>query len=178
MANTWSKEEDEALTRLMIEERCSCGVAASRLARLFPTRKSSDQPFTRNSVIGRVHRLGLSGRIPTKQKPSSIGGGHKGASPRAKPSVPQVKLERKRPDPAAPKAKSTHQPVSNRTVERVDGTCQWINGDVRAEHHRCGKPATATSNWCEHHLKLAYQPYVGRKDNPAPMPGSNMRRWQ
>ena len=141
---------------------------------------TSTKQFTRNAVIGRVHRLGLDGRIPQRLKPSSTGGVKKHTIPARPPSVPLVRLprtvEQDRFNGAHKlrKERFTQPPTtSTHAVQQVDGKCQWITGDVRATWTKCNHPARENSNWCDMHHRLAYKPH----DPAARGTPDNIRRW-
>lgn len=172
---TWSAAEDAALRELVEVKRMSAGVAALNLNDMFPTREHSRNAFTRNSVIGRCHRLQLNGRVHPDHMPS----GSKGQGPR-KPYKRDNKTVQsfsgRDPTGTRPRhviahpGRPSYQTATPAPREIVDKTCQYIETDTK-----CGEPISGSTNWCEHHRRLCYQP-VAHKANPAPMPG-NMKRW-
>ena len=85
---TWTDERVETLKKLWTD-----GLSASQIA-------AELGGITRNAVIGKVHRLGLSGRA---KSPSSA------APPRAEPSPPQfpsaISSSMKEPAPSAATAR-------------------------------------------------------------------------
>ncbi len=166
---SWTDERVEQLRQHWIE-----GKSASQIATLL------GHGLTRNAVIGKVHRLGLSGRA---KSPSS-------APPRARPAPPQQQARR----PAPPRAASIPQrivhgatalamapialaeaepeafesvvlPMSLRVtiVELKEAMCRWPLGDPASPDFRyCGSPV-AGGPYCGHHARLAYQPAQDRR---------------
>lgn len=145
----WTDERVEVLKKLWLD-----GLSASQIA------KQLGGGVTRNAVIGKVHRLGLSGR----------------AAP-SKPARPVVRMTpRPRPVsvPAAPRRPAA-LPVAQPTViarreEPGSATvltlgvhmCKWPIGDPSSRDFTfCGQPAGGAT-YCAHHAAIAYQP-VQRK---------------
>ena len=114
--------------------------------------------ITKNAVIGKVHRLGLSGR------PSPIRTGPR--APRAKrvtrgqPTLPPafrpvavVAAPRTSTPPARPVATSPLAPL----VLPTRGFCQWPVGEPRAPGFRlCDATALYGRPYCETHCRTAY----------------------
>ena len=156
----WPQEWNDELRRLILEERVSFGAAAYLMTQKFK------RQFTRNMTIARAHRMGLGGRTPQAQKNVA-----RRKSVWDKPrrmSLPAKITREPRPQQYPRMAERPPETVA----ERVDGTCQFIDGD---DHKKCGAPVSGQTNWCEHHRRLCYQPHIGRPSNPAPMP--HIRRW-
>ncbi len=131
---------------------------------------------TRNAVIGKVHRLGLSGRAkspssaaprrrkmrPASQKMITI------ARPVARASTAlahafDVEME---PDPIA---YDNVVPMSQRLslLELNEATCHWPIGDPESsEFFFCGGRALASLPYCAHHSRIAYQPASDRRRQP------------
>ncbi|HUZ11308.1 MAG TPA: GcrA family cell cycle regulator [Caulobacteraceae bacterium] len=148
----WTDERVEMLKKLWLD-----GLSASQIAKQLGG-------VTRNAVIGKVHRLGLSGRaVPSH------------------PSRPAFRAPRPpRPVPApAPRPRAleprTHAPAP-RPVVLVDlpGTatvltlgrhmCKWPIGDpASSDFAFCGRSAVEETPYCADHARLAYQPPHGRK---------------
>jgi GcrA cell cycle regulator len=161
----------ELLKRLWTE-----GLSASQIAARL------GQGITRNAVIGKVHRLNLSGRAPqprsvaprAPRKPREPS--HPGRST-ALPSLPSagnVALKALlRPETAPRPALAEPQPV--RLVDlpkdgRVtilhlsDKTCKWPIGDPGSEEFCfCGHVPRDGAPYCEYHARMAYQPLQDRR---------------
>jgi GcrA cell cycle regulator len=132
---------------------------------------------TRNAVIGKVHRLGLSGRA--KSASSSV--------PRQrKARAPGHMMRASRPATQGNTALATHtayaydldseletEPVENivpmgqrRTIlELTEETCRWPIGDPgQAEFFFCGGRPITSGPYCSYHSRMAYQPPSARRD--------------
>jgi GcrA cell cycle regulator len=166
--NAWTEERVERLKKLW-----SDGLSASQIA------ADLAGGVTRNAVIGKVHRLGLSGR----GKPSGAGTPRpRKAAPRA-PSAPTTFDQLRRRSATAlaparaplPEAEVAYQPLPVEEVvipmsERVtimelrDSMCRWPLGDPStAEFRFCGARAGTAGPYCGYHAQLAYQPAVDRR---------------
>jgi GcrA cell cycle regulator len=131
---------------------------------------------TRNAVIGKVHRLKLSGRpSPIRHEEGTNYDAATGSV------MPVTKMTRKRtmlrPLPAVPVPSTIKSTVRDvfRTIEsakRVEGIavtkagdrhCRWPVGDPRSPDFRfCGCPAHEGLPYCVDHARVAYQ-NIGRK---------------
>ncbi|HWV96727.1 MAG TPA: GcrA family cell cycle regulator [Xanthobacteraceae bacterium] len=157
---TWSDERVEQLKKLW-----EAGLSASQIAAELGN-------VTRNAVIGKVHRLGLSGRAKT---PSS-------AAPRPRKVRPAQQMMRvSRPVSrgntalaqafeveieADPIAHDNVVPMSQRLtlLELNESTCHWPVGDPsNPEFFFCGGKALTGLPYCAHHSRIAYQPAADRR---------------
>lgn len=163
---TWTDDRVEQLKKLW-----EGGLSASQIAAELGN-------VTRNAVIGKVHRLGLSGRA---KSPSS-------AAPRPRKPRPAQQMVRM-PRPVArgntalahdyqvemepdPISVDNVIPISQRLqlVELSDATCHWPVGDpASADFYFCGGKAVAGAPYCAHHSRIAYQPASDRR-RAAPKP--------
>jgi GcrA cell cycle regulator len=159
---SWTDERVELLRKLWLE-----GLSASQIA------SALANGITRNAVIGKVHRLGLSGRIKASA-----------------PSIPRVRTKPLRPATPRPPiargntalalkampAEATEPepledvviPISERVTitELKEAMCRWPMGDpTTAEFRFCGakKPPEATGPYCAYHSRIAYQPVQERR---------------
>jgi GcrA cell cycle regulator len=162
----WTDERVELLKKLW-----SDGLSASQIA-------SQMGGVTRNAVIGKVHRLGLSGRAksgaaatqPRPRKPSRAPshplthrpGAHGGAALAAPP--------RQEPEPALESYVELDEDVIIPMSERVtimelrDSMCRWPLGDPTTPEFRfCGMRSAAALPYCPHHARIAYQPAAERR---------------
>lgn len=164
---TWTDERVELLKRLWAE-----GLSASQIA-------SELGGVTRNAVIGKVHRLSLSGR-------AKAGGG-----------VPRARRPRVQREPRSPRtamigntalklhvvAQPRRMPVPIEDVVvpiplRIsilalgEKTCKWPIGDPGDEAFSfCGHLPRETSPYCEYHSRMAYQPSIDRRRDRRVMSG-------
>ncbi|MGH6907248.1 MAG: GcrA family cell cycle regulator [Aestuariivirga sp.] len=171
---SWTDERVELLKKLWTE-----GLSASQIA----ARLSLG--VTRNAVIGKVHRLNLSGRAPQprattpraprKAREPSLPGRSTGF-----PSMPTAGNTALRPllrADAQPRQAALPAPEPVRLVDlpkggRVtilhlsDKTCKWPIGDPGAEGFCfCGHGPRVGSPYCEYHARLAYQPLQDRRNH-------------
>ena len=157
---TWSDDRVEQLKKLW-----ESGLSASQIAAELGN-------VTRNAVIGKVHRLGLSGRA---KAPST-------AAPRqrkARPAQHMMRVARPvsrgntalahafevemEPDPIS---FDNVVPMSQRLslLELNEATCHWPVGDPSSpEFFFCGGKALAGLPYCAHHSRVAYQPAADRR---------------
>jgi GcrA cell cycle regulator len=162
----WSEDRTEQLKKLW-EGGLSCSQIAAELGNV-----------SRNAVIGKVHRLGLSGRA---KSPSS-------AAPRqrkARPAQQMMRSVARKNSPYAqalevigeafnpdPIAYDNVVPMSQRLSSVVDlneTTCHWPVGDPADMHNNdgsfffCGGKSLTGLPYCAHHSRVAYQPTVDRR---------------
>ena len=163
----WSDERVERLKKLW-----SDGLSASQIA------AELAGGVTRNAVIGKVHRLGLSGRGKTPSNaqprprkatrppshPLTLGGGA------ARPNNPIAKFMAVRPEPeiqAEPIVDDEIMvPVSERVtiMELRETMCRWPIGDpTKPDFGFCGGRAVTGLPYCAAHCRVAYQPAAERK---------------
>jgi GcrA cell cycle regulator len=164
-AITWTDERVEMLKKLWND-----GLSASQIA-------GEIGSVTRNAVIGKVHRLGLSGRAKT---PGS-------SAPRPRKSTTQRVPSASTPVATASRAvhalASSLKPVITAEVrplvnpeisipfsERVtimelkENMCRWPLGDpTTAEFRFCGTKSESGVPYCTYHCHVAYQPAVDRR---------------
>ena len=158
----WTDERVEQLKKLWAD-----GLSASQIA-------AELGGITRNAVIGKVHRLGLSGR--TKAPSSSA------PRPRKPRATHMLRVSRPaiRGNTALAQAFSYDYetdaepaPVENvipmgqrRTLlELNEQTCRWPVGDPTSpDFYFCGGSAVTGLPYCAHHSRIAYQPPAARRD--------------
>ncbi len=168
---SWSDERVELLKKMWAD-----GLSASQIA-------NELGGVTRNAVIGKVHRLGLSGRGKTgaqpakPRKPRAAGGNASPSAPNARSTQPRtVGATALKADFApAPKpiverepapVKDLVIPVEERAtiLTLTESKCKWPIGDPTSEDfYFCGKRSTPGMPYCEHHARIAYQPVNDRR---------------
>ena len=157
----WTEERVAELKKLWAE-----GHSASQIANRLGG-------VTRNAVIGKVHRLGLSGRAtpsrPVKRPPRLA---------RPKPVQRRMgagKTVATAPIAPVPMEPSTVQLEPQRlpngdlvTVVNVrDNMCKWPIGDPADPNFSfCGRKACEGSPYCAEHAKIAFQPARKRERRP------------
>lgn len=142
----WTEERVEELKRLWAE-----GHSASQIA-------ARMGGVTRNAVIGKVHRLGLSGRA-APAKPKTV------ATEKVSPVEPVSQ-----PSPLRHVLRDlppiTELGNDRMTVSSIgSGQCKWPIGDPASDDfHFCGQAATGGKPYCAYHVQLAFQPSQTRRD--------------
>ena len=133
----WTEDRVETLKTLWNE-----GLSASQIAGRLGG-------VTRNAVIGKVHRLGLSGRA-APAKPKAV---------QPKAEAPPVRERVVQMDPATFAG-------SGPTVSSIGANeCKWPIGDPATEDfHFCGQGAAGGKPYCAYHSQLAFQPSRAPRD--------------
>jgi GcrA cell cycle regulator len=165
---SWTDERVETLKRLWTE-----GLSASQIAAELGS-------VTRNAVIGKVHRLGLSGRA---KSPSS-------SAPRPRKARAHSLLRVSRPTVRGntalahafeydiepePEVLDNVIPIGQRRtlLELNEDTCRWPIGDPgSSDFFFCGGQATTSLPYCSYHCRVAYQPANVRRDRRPPVRGA------
>ncbi|WP_269716537.1 cell cycle sigma 70 cofactor GcrA [Caulobacter sp. NIBR2454] len=167
---SWTDERVTTLKKLWLD-----GLSASQIAKQLGG-------VTRNAVIGKVHRLGLSGRAAPSQ-----------------PSRPAFKTPRPaRPVSAAPSAprrvaeavSSSPAPMPQQPVYRVEEPgsatvltlgahmCKWPIGDPSTDSFTfCGRRSDEGAPYCLEHARVAYQPQQTKKKAGATELARSLRRY-
>jgi GcrA cell cycle regulator len=158
---SWNDERVELLKKLWAE-----GLSASQIAGRIGS-------VTRNAVIGKVHRLGLSGRATTTRmkshRPRSRPAVNK--RPPAKPRFTNVgntalrALYQEAEPYVAPVEELVIPLAERRSIQTLDEcSCRWPIGDPQeAEFHFCGKTKVTGLPYCEFHARRAFQPPQARR---------------
>lgn len=158
----WTDERVELLKKLWSE-----GLSASQIA-------AELGGVTRNAVIGKVHRLGLSGRAkavatpaprPRKPRPAPSAQvmrpmvqGNTALAPMARPMVEPEPEEL--PDPVA-----NVVPLGERCtiLDLTEFTCRWPVGEPgKSDFYYCGSRTKTGLPYCAYHARIAYQPVQDR----------------
>ena len=141
----WNEERVELLKKLWGE-----GLSASQIA-------SKMGGVTRNAVIGKVHRLGLSGRAtPAKpQRGRAFLDAREDEPETAKePSIKRIVSE---PEFTAPVVLASGDKATVATLNA--NMCKWPIGDpARDDFHFCGQSTSTGKSYCAYHAHLAFQP--------------------
>lgn len=147
----WTEDRVGALKKLWLE-----GQSASQIA------KALGGGVTRNAVIGKVHRLGLSGRAAPSQPARTT---FRPARPRAAaPAAPVQAPSAPRPVAiaAASQAPTPAPELAGTATVLTLGAhmCKWPIGDPStSEFSFCGRRASE-GVYCVEHARVAYQPQV------------------
>jgi len=173
---SWSDERVDLLRRLWQE-----GLSASRIA-------TQLGGVSRNAVIGKIHRLGLSGRgakgaeAPEGDLPRKAARVVEAPAAVAEASAPATAVQDcatvvtlqtapvQPPAPEAPAPVPRPEPVALAVSRRVtimdlrESMCRWPLGDpTTPDFHYCGDRAITGLPYCPGHAQVAYQPAAERK---------------
>ena len=179
---SWTSERVELLKKLWGE-----GQSASQIAKELGG-------VTRNAVIGKVHRLGLSNRATSTSKSETSPKSEKKAEKTAtKKNEPVAKNSEPKSTPPAPARRQIipagqplpPQPSANEIspealarvsevekkakkislLELTERTCKWPVGDpATPDFWFCGLPTQTGKPYCEAHVGVAFQPMNTRRD--------------
>ena len=127
---TWTEERVAELIRLW-----QAGHSASAIGKLLGVSK--------NSVVGKAHRM----QLPSRPSPIKRGS----SAPRAKrPVQPAIKPITTRPVAPPPRRRIIRHAKNGRG-------CMWPDGDPgEPDFHFCGAPALEGKPYCEEHCARAY----------------------
>lgn len=166
---SWTNERVELLKKLW-----SDGLSASQIA-------GELGGVTRNAVIGKVHRLGLSGRAKTtttsaKQRRPRTSAAPANATPKRPTPQPMTHGATALKADMAPEPVAEPEPVVEPIAELVpisqratiltltERTCKWPIGDPATDDfYFCGRQSDAGVPYCAHHCRIAYQPVSDRR---------------
>ena len=175
---SWTDERVETLKKMWND-----GQSASQIAKELGG-------VTRNAVIGKVHRLGLSNRTTDKDatptEAPKAGKVEKASKPdpKSQTRVVEVAVKPRRPiipagQPLPPQPSANEIPeetlATAREVEKsakriglmdlTERTCKWPIGDPATEDFWfCGLGAQSGKPYCEAHTQVAFQPMSSRRD--------------
>ncbi len=149
----WTEDRVEILTKLWAE-----GLSASQIAKQLGG-------VTRNAVIGKVHRLGLSGRAKPSN-PARKTARKRSTAPRKR--VPSISSKPRAPRPVVQKPPAPPpieaKPMANGKYATIltirDHMCKWPIGDPSTSEFRfCGRRTEDKDEpYCTAHSRVAYQP--------------------
>ncbi len=160
---SWTDDRVDLLKKLWSE-----GLSASQIAGRLGG-------VTRNAVIGKVHRLGLSGRATTSRMKSP-------RRPRAtvrrqpRPAYRQLgnpalrNLYQGDAEPFVPAVEEIEIPIEDRKTmqDLMENDCRWPIGDPQHDDfHFCNRHKVPGLPYCEFHAKRAFQPPQARRKDRA-----------
>ena len=150
----WTDERVELLKKLWQD-----GLSASQIAKQLGG-------VTRNAVIGKVHRLGLSGRATPSQPARAVFKAPR--APRPVAHHPVVRRALAIPaHPAEPPALVLPEEPGSATVLTLGAhMCKWPIGDPSTDSFTfCGRRNGGDGPYCIEHARVAYQPQQKKKAN-------------
>ena len=166
----WTDERVEMLKKLWQD-----GLSASQIAKQLGG-------VTRNAVIGKVHRLGLSGRATPSKPARPAFKAPRPARPAAAPSAP-----RRIAQPLTAATATAPAPAPVRYVDEAPGSatvltlgahmCKWPIGDPSSDNFTfCGRRAS-DGPYCLEHAQVAYQPVQTKKRSGPNELARSLRRY-
>ncbi len=172
---SWTDERVETLKALWLD-----GLSASQIAKQLGG-------VTRNAVIGKVHRLGLSGRAAPSQ-PSPVAfkpprARSAAASTAAAPPTRRAQVPMESLSPAAARLPASppdriETPGAATVLTLGRHMCKWPIGDPSSsEFTFCGRRASDERPYCVEHAQLAYQPQQAKKKSSANELARSLRRY-
>lgn len=158
----WTDERVELLKKLWND-----GLSASQIA-------AELGGITRNAVIGKVHRLGLSGRAkapaaaaPRQRKPRTAAMMLRVARPALRGNTVLARLPAYEVEyEADPEITAEIVPIGQRCslLDLSECKCRWPIGDPgTADFFFCGGTTAEGLPYCTHHARIAYQPLGERR---------------
>ena len=163
----WTEERVETLKKLWLD-----GLSASQIAKHLGG-------VTRNAVIGKVHRLGLSGRAAPSQPARQV---YKAPRP-PRPVVASQPVTRRSLEavPAAPQPRAityVEEPGTATVLTLGAHMCKWPIGDPSTDNFTfCGRRAGSDGPYCVEHARVAYQPQQAKKRSGASELARSLRRY-
>ena len=133
---SWTYERIEKLKKLWDE-----GLTASRIA-------AELGDVTRNAVIGKAHRLGLSGRMTAKRPKNGIS------------IIRKKKIHSTNINKIVEISPVIDEPMNPTSFQDIkDGLCRWPLGEPEDVTFKfCGRNTNEGFVYCTSHHKQAYQP--------------------
>ena len=161
----WTDERVETLKKLWLD-----GLSASQIAKQLGG-------VTRNAVIGKVHRLGLSGRAAPSHPSRPAFKAPRPPRPMTAPS-PRRALEARPHHVPAPRPTYVDLPGTATVLTLGAHMCKWPIGDPSSDDFTfCGRRAGEDGPYCIDHARLAYQPPQGKKKSTVAELTRSLRRY-
>jgi GcrA cell cycle regulator len=161
----WTDERVEILKKLWLD-----GLSASQIAKQLGG-------VTRNAVIGKVHRLGLSGRATPSQPQRPIFKAPRTPRP-AVSAQPRRAEQAALPTPIAARPFYPEEPGSATVLTLGAHMCKWPIGDPSTDGFTfCGRRNNAEGPYCVEHARVAYQPQQKKGRSGATDLARSLRRY-
>ena len=162
----WTEERVELLKKLWQD-----GLSASQIAKQLGG-------VTRNAVIGKVHRLGLSGRAAPSKPARTTFKAPRAVRPAAAPSAPRRLAEPVSMAQAPTPIRYADEPPGSATVLTLGAhMCKWPIGDPSLDSFTfCGR-RSGEGPYCHEHSQVAYQPVQAKKRSGAAELARSLRRY-
>ena len=164
----WTDERVELLRKLWLD-----GHSASQIAKQLGE-------VTRNAVIGKVHRLGLSGRATPSQPTRPAFKAPRPPRPAVAAAPDQRRPDEVRPAPVPPTPPVVYVEERGTATVLTLGAhmCKWPIGDPASDEFTfCGRRAGSEGPYCVEHARVAYQPQQTKKKSGATELARSLRRY-
>ena len=144
---SWTPEKVEKLKELWGK-----GNTASEIAQILGG-------VTRNAVIGKAHRLNLSGKIQTKKSSTLSASNNDNESKISRKNLRRGKFKSLIID-------KDFEPENPKQLEELDeNSCKWPIGHPNEENfYFCGRTSLKDFSYCRLHLLYAFQPKNRKED--------------
>lgn len=163
----WTDERVATLKKLWLD-----GLSASQIAKQLGG-------VTRNAVIGKVHRLGLSGRATPSQPTRTVFKAPRPARPAVSSTPSPRRSESHSSHPTPPRPIVYDEAPGSATVLTLGAhMCKWPIGDPSADSFTfCGKVNGGDGPYCAQHAQVAYQPQQSRRKSGPNELARSLRRY-
>jgi len=148
---SWTDDRVELLTKLWGD-----GLSASQIG-------AELGGISRNSVISKVHRLGLP---PRRERPSTQAKNNRRIKTAAKQAMDRFFGTKSLPPPQPQEIIENTIPIGQRCsiLELTEGKCHWPIGDPSSsDFFFCGGKTIEGLPYCGYHSRIAYQPAADRR---------------
>ena len=144
---SWTTEKVEKLKELWGK-----GNTASEIAQILGG-------VTRNAVIGKAHRLNLSGKIQTKKSSSFVANNSNDENKIARKNLGRGKFKSLIID-------KNFEPENPKQLEELnENSCKWPIGHPNEDNfYFCGRTSLKGFSYCKLHLLYAFQPKNKKED--------------
>jgi GcrA cell cycle regulator len=143
----WTEDRVTTLKKLWLD-----GLSASQIAKQLGG-------VTRNAVIGKVHRLGLSGRAAPSQPSRPVLRAPRPARPAPVVGHHAPRRVEPQPHPVARLENYVEEPGSATVLTLGAHMCKWPIGDPSSDGFTfCGRRIGDEGPYCVEHARVAYQP--------------------
>ena len=161
----WTDERVELLKKLWQD-----GLSASQIAKQLGG-------VTRNAVIGKVHRLGLSGRATPSKPQRTVFKAPRPARPVAPAIAAPRRIAEAAPQQTAPVRYIDERPGTATVLTLGAHMCKWPIGDPSLDSFTfCGRRSDE-GPYCDEHASVAYQPVQSKKKSGAAELARSLRRY-
>ncbi len=162
----WTDERVETLKKLWMD-----GLSASQIAKQLGG-------VTRNAVIGKVHRLGLSGRATPSHPSRPAFKAPRPPRPISSPARARSLEPRPHHVPAPRPAPFVELPGTATVLTLGAHMCKWPIGDPSSDDFTfCGRRASDEGPYCIDHARVAYAPPQGKKKTSVAELTRSLRRY-